>query len=183
MPDSATVWPHPGARASVLTAANGMSGSDPYIWGGGNTGVGSDCSGLVQVAYKAAGIRFSRASRTVRQRAVCSALRAAPTGAPSSSAPVVPAQIGGTRRDGRLCGDQPRLGARISSLPTTRSMKAKRSSPIAKALGSKRLEKNRAKRSRRIPGLLTWRESHFGVFARSWMARLWSVALDAVDKT
>ena len=33
------------------------------------------------------------------------------------------------------------------------------------------------------PGLLTWRESHFGVFARSWMARLWSVALDAVDKT
>lgn len=35
----------------------------PYIWGGETPGVGFDCSGLVQAAYKAAGITLPRVAQ------------------------------------------------------------------------------------------------------------------------
>jgi len=35
----------------------------PYIWGGEAPGVGFDCSGLVQAAYKAAGISLPRVAQ------------------------------------------------------------------------------------------------------------------------
>ena len=36
----------------------------PYVWGGETPGVGFDCSGLVQAAYKAAGIALPRVAQT-----------------------------------------------------------------------------------------------------------------------
>ncbi len=35
----------------------------PYVWGGETPGVGFDCSGLVQAAYKAAGITLPRVAQ------------------------------------------------------------------------------------------------------------------------
>jgi cell wall-associated NlpC family hydrolase len=35
----------------------------PYVWGGESTGVGFDCSGLVQAAYKAAGVTLPRVAQ------------------------------------------------------------------------------------------------------------------------
>jgi cell wall-associated NlpC family hydrolase len=35
----------------------------PYVWGGETTGVGFDCSGLVQAAYKAAGVTLPRVAQ------------------------------------------------------------------------------------------------------------------------
>jgi cell wall-associated NlpC family hydrolase len=35
----------------------------PYLWGGETPGVGFDCSGLVQAAYKAAGITLPRTAQ------------------------------------------------------------------------------------------------------------------------
>lgn len=40
-----------------------MSCSDPYKWGGEAAGVGSNCSGLVHAAYKAAGMGLPRVTQ------------------------------------------------------------------------------------------------------------------------
>jgi cell wall-associated NlpC family hydrolase len=58
----------------VQTVASGTAGGiavdwalaqvgTPYVWGGETTGVGFDCSGLVQAAYKAAGITLPRVAQ------------------------------------------------------------------------------------------------------------------------
>jgi cell wall-associated NlpC family hydrolase len=48
-----------GDAATVVSAALSQVGV-PYVWGGATPGVGLDCSGLVVVAYHAAGITLPR---------------------------------------------------------------------------------------------------------------------------
>jgi cell wall-associated NlpC family hydrolase len=62
-----------GAAFKAVTAAESQLGV-PYVWGGEQPGVGFDCSGLVQWAYKQAGINLPRTSQqqwaALRKRAV-----------------------------------------------------------------------------------------------------------------
>ena len=63
-PTGPLVAPAPGQtwradRAVVVGAALGQLGV-PYVWGGTTPGVALDCSGLVVVAYAAAGVRLPR---------------------------------------------------------------------------------------------------------------------------
>jgi len=61
-------WPGPGSGAEprrgtlALDWALGQVGT-PYVWGGEDPGVGFDCSGLVQAAYRAAGIALPRTAQ------------------------------------------------------------------------------------------------------------------------
>lgn len=48
-----------GARAKLIAAAKGQLGV-PYVWGGETRGKAFDCSGLVQFAYRSAGIKMPR---------------------------------------------------------------------------------------------------------------------------
>ncbi|HEX4219466.1 MAG TPA: NlpC/P60 family protein, partial [Acidimicrobiales bacterium] len=49
------------AAATAISYAEAQMGT-PYLWGGETPGVGFDCSGLTQAAYKAAGITIPRTS-------------------------------------------------------------------------------------------------------------------------
>lgn len=49
------------AAATAISYALGQIGT-PYLWGGETPGVGFDCSGLTQAAYKAVGITIPRTS-------------------------------------------------------------------------------------------------------------------------
>jgi cell wall-associated NlpC family hydrolase len=51
-----------GAAFKAVTAAESQLGV-PYVWGGEQPGVGFDCSGLIQWAYKQAGINLPRTSQ------------------------------------------------------------------------------------------------------------------------
>lgn len=53
-----------GAGAGALAAEWALSQiGTPYVWGGETPGVGFDCSGLVQAAYKVAGIPLPRVAQ------------------------------------------------------------------------------------------------------------------------
>jgi cell wall-associated NlpC family hydrolase len=56
---SSELQPGSGAAAIALSYALGQVGT-PYKWGGESPGVGFDCSGLVQAAWAAAGVRLPR---------------------------------------------------------------------------------------------------------------------------
>ena len=95
----------------------------PYIWGGETPGVGFDCSGLVQAAYKAAGIMLPRVAQDQYDA----------TTKLGSGDPLEPGDLvffGGSSTDVTHVGiyvgngqmvDAPHTGAdvRIESLPTT----------------------------------------------------------------
>ena len=51
-----------GASVAAVSAAESQLGV-PYLWGGEQPGVGFDCSGLVQWAYKQAGVNLPRTSQ------------------------------------------------------------------------------------------------------------------------
>jgi cell wall-associated NlpC family hydrolase len=54
----------PGAAAGTVAVQWAMAQiGTPYIWGGETPGVGFDCSGLVQAAYKEAGISLPRVAQ------------------------------------------------------------------------------------------------------------------------
>jgi cell wall-associated NlpC family hydrolase len=61
-------------QTTAQTVASGTAGGialdwalaqvgTPYIWGGEMSGVGFDCSGLVQAAYKVAGVKLPRVAQ------------------------------------------------------------------------------------------------------------------------
>jgi cell wall-associated NlpC family hydrolase len=53
-----------GSSAGVVAAEWAMQQiGTPYIWGGETVGVGFDCSGLVQAAYRAAGVSLPRVAQ------------------------------------------------------------------------------------------------------------------------
>ena len=53
-----------GSSAAVVAAEWAMQQiGTPYIWGGETAGVGFDCSGLVQAAYRAAGVSLPRVAQ------------------------------------------------------------------------------------------------------------------------
>jgi cell wall-associated NlpC family hydrolase len=60
--DSATGTPVTGAGAVAVAWAIEQIGT-PYVWGGESPGVGFDCSGLVQAAYKVAGVALPRVAQ------------------------------------------------------------------------------------------------------------------------
>ena len=49
--------------AGTIAVAWALAQADPYEWGGETPGVGFDCSGLVQAAYRAAGISLPRVAQ------------------------------------------------------------------------------------------------------------------------
>lgn len=53
-----------GSRASKILAMARSKIGKPYVWGAASDDVGYDCSGLVQVAYAAAGIELAHSSAT-----------------------------------------------------------------------------------------------------------------------
>lgn len=53
-----------GSRASKILAMARSKIGKPYVWGAADDAVGYDCSGLVQVAYAAAGIELAHSSAT-----------------------------------------------------------------------------------------------------------------------
>ena len=52
-----------GEAATAIAYAERQLGT-PYVWGGETPGVGFDCSGLVQAAYRAAGVDLPRVAQT-----------------------------------------------------------------------------------------------------------------------
>ncbi len=53
-----------GSSAGVVAAEWAMQQiGTPYVWGGESVGVGFDCSGLVQAAYRAAGVSLPRVAQ------------------------------------------------------------------------------------------------------------------------
>jgi cell wall-associated NlpC family hydrolase len=56
-PGPGRTWP--GSPAAAIAFALSQVGV-PYVWGGDTPGLGLDCSGLVQVSYRAAGIALPR---------------------------------------------------------------------------------------------------------------------------
>ena len=61
-PDAALGTAITGAGAVAVSWALSQIGT-PYVWGGETPGVGFDCSGLVQAAYKVAGIALPRVAQ------------------------------------------------------------------------------------------------------------------------
>jgi len=66
----ATVTTGTPAETGVATPAGGLAVAwalaqigTPYVWGGETPGVGFDCSGLVQAAYRAAGVALPRVAQ------------------------------------------------------------------------------------------------------------------------
>ena len=53
----------PGRAGAVAVAWALAQGGTPYVWGGETPGVGFDCSGLVQAAYRAAGVALPRVAQ------------------------------------------------------------------------------------------------------------------------
>ena len=53
-----------GSRGSKILATARSKLGKPYVWGAADDAVGYDCSGLVQVAYAAAGIELAHSSAT-----------------------------------------------------------------------------------------------------------------------
>lgn len=53
-----------GSRGSKILATARSKLGKPYVWGAASDDVGYDCSGLVQVAYAAAGIELAHSSAT-----------------------------------------------------------------------------------------------------------------------
>ncbi len=54
----------PNAVAATAIAYAEQQLGTPYVWGGETPGVGFDCSGLVQAAYRAAGVDLPRVAQT-----------------------------------------------------------------------------------------------------------------------
>jgi len=61
-PAAAAGTPVTGAGAVALAWALSQIGT-PYVWGGESPGVGFDCSGLVQAAYRVAGVALPRVAQ------------------------------------------------------------------------------------------------------------------------
>ena len=61
-PAAAAGTPVTGAGAVALAWALSQIGT-PYVWGGESPGVGFDCSGLVQAAYRVAGLALPRVAQ------------------------------------------------------------------------------------------------------------------------
>lgn len=61
-PAPAAGTPVTGAGAAAVTWALSQIGT-PYVWGGETPGVGFDCSGLVQAAYRVAGVALPRVAQ------------------------------------------------------------------------------------------------------------------------
>lgn len=54
----------PNAVAATAIAYAEQQLGTPYVWGGETPGVGFDCSGLVQAAYRSAGVDLPRVAQT-----------------------------------------------------------------------------------------------------------------------
>ena len=63
-----------GARAKAIAAARTQLGV-PYVWGGESPGKGFDCSGLVQWAYRRAGINLPRVAAQQMTTGVVTSIR------------------------------------------------------------------------------------------------------------